>query len=180
MRKRCRRHGLMVAMVTCLVMAVALGGCGSVAEHPTSGGGTKHTPSARLAMATVSNSSEVAACMQRNGVTVLSNSGLQTAKAVTTAKRKAVERRCGFGVPKGGRRSQRPATRAASKPLAVKLVAKASSSSHSRLVAKIAACLHHAGINIPNSDAALLSSTSGIRTRSPRVKAAIGKCRSEP
>lgn len=49
----------------------------------------------------------------------------------------------------------------------------------SRAVAEIVACLHRAGIKIPRSDSALLSSTSGIKTRSPQVKAAIGKCRSE-
>ncbi len=48
-----------------------------------------------------------------------------------------------------------------------------------RLVANMAACLHKDGVNVPPSDSRLLSSTSGIKTRSPRVKAAIGKCRSE-
>ena len=46
-------------------------------------------------------------------------------------------------------------------------------------IAKVVACLHKAGVEIPRSDSALLSSTSGIKTRSPRVKAAIGRCRSE-
>jgi signal peptidase I len=46
-------------------------------------------------------------------------------------------------------------------------------------IEKVAACLHNAGVEIPRSDSALLSSTSGIRTRSPRAKAAIGRCRSE-
>lgn len=46
-------------------------------------------------------------------------------------------------------------------------------------IAKVAACLHKAGVEIPRSDSALLSSTSGIRTRSPRIKEAIGRCRSE-
>ena len=46
-------------------------------------------------------------------------------------------------------------------------------------VAKVVACLHKANVNIPRSDTALLSSTSGIKTRSPQVKAAISKCRSE-
>jgi signal peptidase I len=50
---------------------------------------------------------------------------------------------------------------------------------HSRAVAKVVACLHKEGVNIPRSDSALLSSTSGIKTRSPRVKAAIRKCRNE-
>jgi hypothetical protein len=49
----------------------------------------------------------------------------------------------------------------------------------SRAVAKVVACLHKAGVNIPRSDSALLSSSSGIKTRSAWVKAAIGKCRSE-
>lgn len=46
-------------------------------------------------------------------------------------------------------------------------------------ITKVVACLHKAGVNIPRSDAALLSSTSGIKTRSPQVKAAISRCRSE-
>jgi signal peptidase I len=50
---------------------------------------------------------------------------------------------------------------------------------HSLAITKVVTCLHKAGINIPRSDPALLSSTSGINTHSPQVKAAIGKCRSE-
>jgi signal peptidase I len=50
---------------------------------------------------------------------------------------------------------------------------------HNLAVAKVVACLHKAGIDIPDSDTALLSSTSGIKTRSPQIKAAISKCRSE-
>jgi signal peptidase I len=46
-------------------------------------------------------------------------------------------------------------------------------------IAKVAACLRKAGVTVPPSDSTLLSSTSGIKTRSPRVKAAIGRCRSE-
>lgn len=49
----------------------------------------------------------------------------------------------------------------------------------SHAVAKVVACLRKAGVEIPPSDSTLLSSTSGIQTRSPQVKAAIGKCRSE-
>jgi signal peptidase I len=49
----------------------------------------------------------------------------------------------------------------------------------SHAVAKVVACLHKAGVEIPPSDSAVLSNTSGIKTRDPRVKAAIGKCRSE-
>jgi len=57
--------------------------------------------------------------------------------------------------------------------------AKTPKSFRSLAVAKIVACLHRAGVEIPRSDPALLSSTSGIKTRDPRVKVAIGKCRSE-
>ena len=49
----------------------------------------------------------------------------------------------------------------------------------SRVLVSVVACLHKAGVEIPLSDAALLSSTSGIKTHSPQVKAAISKCRSE-
>ena len=50
---------------------------------------------------------------------------------------------------------------------------------HGRVVANVMACLHRARVDIPGSDRALLSSTSGIKTRSPQVKTAIGRCRSE-
>jgi hypothetical protein len=46
-------------------------------------------------------------------------------------------------------------------------------------IAKVVTCLHRAGIEIPGFDPALLSSTSGIRTRNPQIKATISKCRSE-
>jgi signal peptidase I len=46
-------------------------------------------------------------------------------------------------------------------------------------VARVVACLHEAGVEIPYSDPALLSSTSGIKTHSPQVRAAISKCRTE-
>jgi signal peptidase I len=50
---------------------------------------------------------------------------------------------------------------------------------HNRAVANVVACLHKAGVDIPASDTALLSSTGGIETHNPRVKAAIARCRSE-
>ncbi len=50
---------------------------------------------------------------------------------------------------------------------------------HSRVVTNVVRCLHKARVYIPGSDTALLSSTSGIKTRSPQIKAAIGRCRSE-
>jgi signal peptidase I len=49
----------------------------------------------------------------------------------------------------------------------------------SRAVAEVAACLRKAGVEIPRTDSALLSSTSGIKTRSPRVRAIIAECRSK-
>jgi signal peptidase I len=49
-----------------------------------------------------------------------------------------------------------------------------------RAAASVAACLHRAGVSVPRSDSALLSSTSGIRTRDPRVKVAIARCRAAP
>jgi signal peptidase I len=65
-----------------------------------------------------------------------------------------------------------------SRSTAIKLPSK-HASFRSRAVAKVAACLHRAGVTIPRVDSALLSSTGGIRTRSPRVKAIIGKCRNK-
>jgi signal peptidase I len=53
------------------------------------------------------------------------------------------------------------------------------SSFRSQAVVNIVTCLHMAGVTIPPSDSALLSSTSGIKTRSPQVKAVIGRCRRE-
>lgn len=73
-------------------------------------------------------------------------------------------------------RARKPQTK---RSQATKAQAQKIASFRDRLVAKIAACLHEAGVNIPRPDSALLSSTSGIGTRSPRVKAAIGKCRTE-
>jgi signal peptidase I len=49
---------------------------------------------------------------------------------------------------------------------------------HDRIIAKLEVCLHNAGIAVPRDDSALLSSTSGIRTDSPRVEAAISRCQS--
>jgi hypothetical protein len=49
----------------------------------------------------------------------------------------------------------------------------------SRVIARIVACLHTAGVDIPPGDSDLLSSTSGIKTRSSQVKAAISRCRSD-
>jgi Signal peptidase, peptidase S26 len=48
-----------------------------------------------------------------------------------------------------------------------------------RALASAAACLRKAGVDVPTSHSALLSSTSGIKTHSTRVKAAISRCRNE-
>lgn len=159
----------LMAIAMCVGMAVALGGCGSGGERTTSGDGGKQTTSPRLSVGTASNNREETECMRRDGMTGLSSA----------AKRRAVAKRCGFGVAKTGRSSRMPATVAAPKPVGRKRPAKNAPSFHSRVVVKVAACLHAAGIKVSSAGAALLSSTSGIRTRSPRVKAAIGKCRSE-
>jgi hypothetical protein len=157
----------------------ALGGCGSVSKHTTSSSVGTHATSARPSVGTAYADPEVAVCMQRNGVTILSNGELQVSKTLTAAKRKALEKRCGFGVAKGARPIRKPATKPAAAKSPPRQRAKQPESFRSHLVAKLVACLHNAGVNIPRSDSALLSSTSGIRTRSPQVKAAIGKCRSE-
>lgn len=65
------------------------------------------------------------------------------------------------------------------RPYATKKPQSKRQSFRSLAIAKVTACLYKAGVEIPRSDSALLSSTSGIKTRSPRVKAAIGRCRSE-
>lgn len=44
----------------------------------------------------------------------------------------------------------------------------------------VGACLRRAGISVPHSDSAVLSSTAGIGSHDPRVKAAIGRCRAAP
>jgi hypothetical protein len=104
--------------------------------------------------------------MQRNGVTVLGNGELQVPRTVTPAQLKAAEKLCVLGAAKAARLSRN----AAKKPR---------QSFHSRAVVNVVACLHRAGVEIPPSDSDLLSSTSGIKTRSPQVKAAIRRCRSE-
>lgn len=123
----------------------------------------------------------VAACVRSHGLTVLNNDEL-VSKTLTAAELEAAAKRCGFQVEKVARPARKAATKrpvrkppaAARQPSAIK-----AQSFRSRAVAKVVACLHKAGVNIPPSDSDLLSSTSGIKTRSPRVKAAIGKCRSE-
>jgi hypothetical protein len=161
MRKSFWRHGPMAAMVMGVGMAVALGGCGDGAERTTS---------TRLSVGAAGENSKVAACMKRNGVTIVTDGGLQVANTVIAAKRQAGEKRCGFEVAKAAQPGKKARRRAS---------AKQSESFRSRAVAKVVACLHRAGVGIPSSDSDLLSSTSGIKTRSPQVKAAIGKCRSE-
>ncbi len=175
-------------VAACVCTLVALGGCGSAVEHTTSSSVTKHTTSARPSGGTAYDDPKVAACIQRNGITVLSNGEWQAAKTVTTAaKRKAIENRCGFGVSKDTRRSGNAAKRLVAEKLPPRTArAKRSQAqrrqpalTRDRLVAKVVACLHREGVSIPPSDSALLSSTDGIKTRSRRAKAAIGKCRSE-
>jgi hypothetical protein len=151
----------MAAMVMGVGMAVALGGCG---------GGAKRTTSTRLSAGAAGENSKVAACIKRNSVTGVTDGELQVANTVIATKRKAGEKRCGFEVAKAAQPGKKARRRAS---------AKQSESFRSRAVAEVVACLHKAGVAIPLSGSALLSSTSGIRTRSRRVKAAIGRCRSE-
>jgi hypothetical protein len=75
-----------------------------------------------------------------------------------------------FGAAKAALSSRSAATKPLPKP---------HQSFRSLAVAKVVVCLHKAGVQIPASDSDLLSSTSGIKTRSPQVKAAIRRCRSE-
>jgi len=65
------------------------------------------------------------------------------------------------------------------RPYATKKPQSKRQSFRSLAIAKVTACLYKAGVEIPRSDSALLSSTSGIKTRSRRVKVAIGRCRSK-
>jgi len=178
-----------ISGVVCVLYTLfALAGCSGASEHggttqPGSTAGRRTTAS--VALKTKYDNPEVAACMQRNGITVLSNGGLQVSKTTLASRRKAVEKRCGFGVKKVARPARKATTKPpARKPQARKLQttkpqAQKTESFRDRLVAKVVACLHREGVSIPTSDSALLSSTSGIITRSPRVKAAIGKCRVE-
>jgi hypothetical protein len=101
------------------------------------------------------------ACLRGYGATAVGTgalSGLKVPRGTTPAQLSAMLKNCGSG-------SARPEAKR--------------QSFRSLAVAKVVACLHEAGVQIPPSDSDLLSSTSGIKTRSPRVKAAIGKCRSE-
>jgi hypothetical protein len=123
----------------------------------------------------------VAACVRSQGLTVL-NDGELVSKTLTAAELEAAAKRCGFEVKKGaqaaGKAAAKPPVRKppdwARQPSAMK-----AESFRSRAVAEVMACLRKAGVDVPNSDSALLSSTSGIETRSPRIRASIGKCRSE-
>jgi hypothetical protein len=167
-------------IATCACMLVVLWGCGGASKHTTS----PHLSAGSAGTAYVDQ--EVATCMRRNGVTVLSSGELQVSKDVTNAKRKAGEKRCGFGemantVPPRRNVANKRLTEElpARKPQTTKRRARKPESFRGRLVAKVVACLHKNGVNVPPSDSRLLSSTSGIKTRSPQVKAAISKCRSE-
>lgn len=158
-------------VIACVCILIAFGGCGSTNQGDSA---AVSVAGIRRAVGTANGDPEVAACMQRHGVTVLDNGELRMSKTMTAAKRKAVENRCGFGGAKVTRPSRGSVGTTATRP-----PAKPHQSFRSRRITKIVACLHRTGVNIPSTDAALLSSTSGIKTRSPRVKAAIGRCRSE-
>jgi hypothetical protein len=161
MRKSLWRHGPMAAMVMGVGMAVALGGCG---------GGAERTTSNRLSAGAAGKNSKVAACLERNGGRGVTDRELRVANTAIAAERKAVEQRCGFEVAKAAQPGKKARRRA---------LAKQPQSFRSRAIARVVACLHRAGVGIGSSDSDLLSSTSGIKTRSPQVKAAIGKCRIE-
>jgi hypothetical protein len=169
-------------IVTCACLMVMLGGCG---------GTSMYRASSHLSAGMVHADPEVAACMLRNGVTVLSNGELRVSKRATEPKRKAAEMRCGFP---GKTNTARPKRNVANRHLAEKLpttkpqtirrraripLAGKPESFRGRAVANVVACLRKDGVNVPPSDSRLLSSTSGIKTRRPQVKAAIGRCRSE-
>jgi len=179
------RRGLTVAMaaatLACVTILAACGNASQVAKRGTTGSPTSGTGTVpRVAQDAADVNPEVAACMHRNGITVLSNGELQVSKTTLAPKRKTAEARCGFGVKSVARRRAptKPAAgklrNAARQPSAIK-----AQSFRSRLIAKIVACLHNAGVDIPSSDSTLLSSTSGIKTRIPWIKAAIGRCRGE-
>src|SRR4029077_3275400 len=159
-------------VVVCVCTLIALAGCGSTDQGDSA---ATHTAAPRRSVSTAYVNPEVAACMQTHGGTVLGGGSLRASKTMTVEKRKAAENRCGFGEaakvarpPKGS-----VGTTATHSP------AQPHQSFRSQRITKIVACLHRAGVNVPSTDSALLSSTSGIKTRSPRVKADVGKCRSE-
>lgn len=159
-------------VVACVCALIALTGCGSTDQGDSA---ATHTAATRRSVSTAYVNPEVAACMQTHGVTVLGDGSLRASKAMTIAKRKAAENRCGFGeAAKVARPFKGSVGTAAPHP-----PAKPHRSFRSQRITKIVACLRRASVNIPSTDNVLLSSTSGIKTRSPRVKAAIGKCRSE-
>jgi hypothetical protein len=160
-----------VTCVACVCAVIALAGCGSTGQGDSA---MMRAAGTHRSVGTAYVNPEVVACMQTHGVTVLGNGSLRVSKAMTAGKRKAVENRCGFGATKVARPSRKSVGTTVPQP-----PAKPYQSFYSRRIAKIVACLHRAGVTIPSSDSALLSSTSGIKTRSPRVKADVGKCRSE-
>jgi hypothetical protein len=157
-------------VVACVYALIALAGCGNTDQD---GSAAVRTASTRRSVDAAYGNAEVAACLQRNGLAVLGDGKLRASKTMTAAKRKAVENRCGFGEANIARSSK---TNVRMKT--IQRPTKPYESFRSRRIAKIVACLHRAGVNIPSADTALLSSTSGIRTHSRRVRAAIAKCRS--
>lgn len=118
---------------------------------------------------TVSVNPRIAACVRRAGLTVLSSGEVQMSKSVTASKVKAAENRCRLEVAQIAQPNRKTTIKVHPKR----------QSFRSRAVAKIVACLQKAGVQIPLSDSDLLSSTSGIKTRSRQVKAGIRRCRSE-
>jgi hypothetical protein len=177
MDRRCAARGLLggvtsgAGVAACVCTLIALAGCGSSDEGDSAATQTAGTHQSAYA---AYGSSEVVACLQKNGVTVLGDGKLRVSKTMTSAKRRAVETRCGFGEAKVAPPSKKSVVTTATQPQA-----KPYQSFRSRRIAKVMACLHRAGVDIPSTDIALLSSTSGIKTRSPRVKADIVRCRSQ-
>lgn len=159
-----------VGVAACVSAAIAFVGCGSTDRGDSA---VIHAAGTHRSAASAYVNPEVAACMQTYGVTVLGDGSLRAPTTMTVTKRKAVEKRCGLGQAKVKRRSRKSIRATATKPPVPY------QSSGSRRITKIVACLHRNGVSIPSTDTALLSSTSGIKTRSPRVKATIGRCRSQ-
>jgi hypothetical protein len=183
MVRRHERIGPWVATAAGLLVVIACAGCGSgasqdpathaqIADRAATGaylrargpaGGKTIYVNPRIV------NPRIAACVRGEGLTVLSSGELQVSKTLPAVKLRVAENICGFQVEK----IAKPNGNATIIPQPKR------QSFRSLAVAKVVACLHKAGVQIPPSDSNLLSSTSGIKTRSPQVKTAIGKCRSE-
>jgi hypothetical protein len=169
-----------LSVVAYLCIGVASGGCGGGATPPANAGTRGHTAGPSVGTELVASRLSIGkaaagdrravACMHRNGMTVLSSGAVQTRKAVTPAAIGLAEEMCDVRLAGPGR------TKLEAEATARRAERAAQGSEHR--VVKMAACLRRDGVAVSLTQASSVLSSS-IKRASPRVMAAIGKCRSE-